>query len=185
MTDTLTDTPDKAVLTAVPPVEEEEAFEPISFDVVSPLRKAKVIKVELEGTDKAVFVREWTTKVLFGMIKRVQKVVDILTTNGVLNFKPTTEGDEPQADRNMQFINGVMVALGEGEQDVYEVLKSSVFQDTDCKAAVDADWLGELTLADTVLLVKAVWFVNWEAGSLKKDVTAPSIVSKKAKPKKH
>lgn len=166
-------------------VEEEEDGEP-DFEMATPVRKAKVVKVAFED-DSAYFVKEWTTKVLFGMIKRVQKIIDTLSDSGV--FAPTETGDLPPADvaaaRNVQFLKGVGAAIANGEDDLYAILKASIFRDAGCKEGVDEDWLGDLPIADTVRLVKAVWYVNWEAGSLGKVIAAPGTASKKVKPKKH
>lgn len=169
-------------------VEEEDTVEEDSepdFEMATPVRKAKVAKVPFE--DGVYFVKEWTTKTLFGMIKRVQKIIDTLSDSGV--FAPTETGDLPPSDvaaaRNVQFLKGVGHAIANGEDDLYAIMKASIFRDAACKEGVDEDWLGDLPIADTVNLVKAIWYVNWEAGSLGKVIAAPGNASKKVKPKKH
>lgn len=139
-------------------------FKP-DFTVISAPRSRSVVEIPLQSDSLTLYAREWGTKSIFGMIKVVQAIAERLAVHGV--FKPS--GLTTGADgRNQEVVTGILKTISESEKDVYMLVTNSISLDKAGKVSLKAEQIDEISVNDMVLLLQAIWHVNWETGALKK-----------------
>lgn len=153
---------------------ELDVYEPVDD---GPARQATKLKVKLLSADANVFVKEWTFKNMFAMIKSFNSILKRLKDRRL--FARSVRDEESgeiveldDAERNQRLITSIVETIGESQDEITSIILGSVYTTKACAHddLVETEFVEDLTVADIVRIVRGVVIVNWERGGLGKSL---------------
>jgi hypothetical protein len=144
---------------------EEETLKPLAAELVNAgIRGRKVIKIdesEIESAEGPFFMKEWSVKTARELVNQVKTIVAALSDRRVLD-SGNSEDPPSMADR----LEGILEVVYEHYDDVIDVICGTTFEDSKCKEPISKDVLQEMSIGDMIPLLRGVWHVNFNLGSL-------------------
>lgn len=147
---------------------EEKAPE---FIVINEAVKARrVIKISPESQEAPLFIKEWGVQTGFKLIQHVKKIAGLLGDYGVL--PKSTEEAKARKDAGitaLDQLDGILSVVADCTADVFELVIESTFTEAgaDKKSKLTQEAAEELSIGDLVLILRSIFYVNFEVGALK------------------
>lgn len=142
------------------------SIEDLRIDRCSPVRRRRVVKLTLgedDGVDDMttdIFIIEFAARDMFAVIGQIKNIA-----SRWVDSRP--KDVESLIDEGVG-IHRVLDVVASAEKDIFEVLEHCLYQDQACKTKFDLDEIA--SVGELVLILRTVWYVNWEIGTLKKSL---------------
>ncbi len=132
------------------------------------LRELKRLRVpDLETSSIPLFVKEWGILHAQDMLKRIKAIYNALRENNVIGAEVTG------AER----IGGILAVIENNFDDFVAIIQASTYTTSNCAANSRPNdaLFSELGYGDVFTILRAVWAVNFEYGSLAKKLKSLGI----------
>jgi len=158
----------KEALSVVPAVEAEkveaEKVE-MPFEDQDPFKRLAVTKVTLgkKEDELELYVSEMGLRQAFRVTNAVKVIAKRVFGKGIVAKEGAVAQD------NATRLDNLLEVVAESEKEIIMILTESVYTEyersKDCK--INDETIETLSISEAAILLRAVWHVNWESGSLK------------------
>ena len=152
-----------AVVPAVEPVAIEKVEMP--FEDQDPFKRLAVTKVTLGKNDDELelYVSEMGLRQAFRVTNAVKVIAKRVFGKGIVAKEGAVAQD------NATRLDNLLEVVAESEKEIIMILTESVYTEyqraKECK--INDETIETLSISEAAILLRAVWHVNWESGSLK------------------
>ena len=153
----------KEALSVVPAVEVEKVEMP--FEDQDPFKRLAVTKVTLgkKEDELELYVSEMGLRQAFRVTNAVKVIAKRVFGKGIVSKEGAAVQD------NATRLDNLLEVVAESEKEIIMILAESVYTEyersKDCK--IGDEVIETLSISEAAILLRAVWHVNWESGSLK------------------
>jgi hypothetical protein len=135
------------------------SMEHVPHKIADPLRRRKVVELTLgedTGDEMPAFVLELGARRLFKIIGQIKNII----TRWVDSRKDASDDTATNVQR-------IFTVIAESEEDIFDIIEHCLFTDKKCTQSFEMD---DLSIAELAMVLRTVWYVNWEIGGLKKNL---------------
>lgn len=144
--------------------------------VISGDMRPAIMEVTAPGQSAPLYVREWVSVNVFGMVRCAKAIMEKAIKADILGRR---EG-ETDGERIGRMILGILDTVAESEKQLMAILQTSVFVSKTCKEndALATEHINNLVMEDMIVLLHAIFSLNWEKGGLGKFFGGAPAVAK-------